>query len=78
MASCGALLAKPTGNRREAGNAAGYDIRQGVIRVPAPEIIEKMVGPWELESQTWPTKSARSNLLSFRLMYGLAGMISTF
>jgi integrase len=51
-----ALSAKPIGNRREAGNAAGYDTnndtRQGVIRVPAPEVIEKMVGPCGLEPQT--------------------------
>jgi integrase len=51
-----ALSAKPIGSRREAGKATGYDTnndtKQGGMKVPAPEVIEKMVGPCGLEPQT--------------------------
>jgi hypothetical protein len=51
-----ALSAKPIGHRREAREAAGYDTihdtKQDVVRVPSPEVIENMVGPWGLEPQT--------------------------
>jgi len=51
-----ALSAKPTGSKREAGEASGYDTnrdtKQDVMRVPTPEVIENMVGPWGLEPQT--------------------------
>src|SRR5260370_19043635 len=52
-----ALSAKPIGSRREAGKTpAGYDTnneqKHGVMRVPSPEVIENMVGPWGLEPQT--------------------------
>ena len=51
-----ALSAKPIGSRREMTNAIDYDTnndtKQGVMKVPAPEVIENMVGPWGLEPQT--------------------------
>jgi len=51
-----ALSAKPIGRRCEADEAAGYDTnhdtKQDVVKVPSPEVIENMVGPWGLEPQT--------------------------
>jgi integrase len=51
-----ALSAKSIGVRRGAGEANGYDTnndtKQGGMKVPAPEVIENMVGPCGLEPQT--------------------------
>jgi integrase len=51
-----ALSAKPIGSGREPGNVLGYDTnndtKRGAKRVAAPEVLEKMVGPWGLEPQT--------------------------
>jgi hypothetical protein len=51
-----ALSAKAIGRRREADETGGYDTnndtKQGEMRVPAPEVIENMVGPCGLEPQT--------------------------
>jgi integrase len=51
-----ALSAKPGESRRAMGKGAGCDTnndtKQGVTTVPAPEVIENMVGPCGLEPQT--------------------------
>jgi len=51
-----ALSAKPIGSGREASDTSSYDTnndtKQDVMRIPAPEVIENMVGPWGLEPQT--------------------------
>jgi integrase len=51
-----ALSAKPMGSTFQVGKSEGYDTNhdtnQTVTDVPAPEVIEKMVGTWGLEPQT--------------------------
>jgi integrase len=51
-----ALSARPMGSRFTAGQATRHDTnndtKHGVMEVPAPQVIENMVGPWGLEPQT--------------------------
>jgi integrase len=59
-----ALSAKPIGSRHEAaGYDTNHDTKQDGMRVLAPEVIEKMVGPCGLEPQTSTVSKAREYIL---------------
>jgi integrase len=51
-----ALSARPTGSwfagSQSEGCDTNNDTKHDVVKVPTPEVIEKMVGPWGLEPQT--------------------------
>ena len=79
-------LGPPARYRRYKARGRSYPLQTRGDAVPIASALQnvqivpvekEMVGSWGLEPQTWPTGSARSNQLSFRLEHESCWPISS-